>query len=159
MINLYSYFTDKKYGRHFGTTNTKSAYEHIANPKNASMAACIHLEVIKRVMSSSSSSSSPPCFPFFPSLVGLWDETSQHHQFQSLFPRQLQFLPNHGLRLDPAVHACDPLHHPLGKKEILKILHLQVFLGSQKKTQYFTWISSSPVIGFLLFFGGILADF
>ena len=44
------------------------------------MAACIHLEVIKRVMSSSSSSSSPPCSPFFPSLVGLSGGTSQHHQ-------------------------------------------------------------------------------
>ena len=82
MINLCSYFTDKKYGRHFDTPTTKNAYEHIANPKNASMikAACIHLEVIKRVMSSSSSSSSPPCSPFFPSLVGLSGGTSQHQQ-------------------------------------------------------------------------------
>ena len=113
MINLCSYFTDKKYGRHFGTPNIKNAYEHIANPKNTSMikAACIHLEVIKRVMSSSSSSSSPPCSPFFPSLVGLCGRDKSTSSC-------LQSLPYHGLRLDPAVHAGDPLHHPLGKRDL-----------------------------------------
>ena len=40
--------------------------------------------------------------------------TSQHHQLI----RCLQSLPDHGLRLDPAVHAGDPLHHPLGKRDL-----------------------------------------
>ena len=49
---------------------------------------------------------------------------------------KLQSLPDHGLRLDPAVHAGDPLHHPLWGKEVLKSLHLQVFLGTQKDSVF-----------------------
>ena len=156
MINLCSYFTDKKYGRHFDTPTTKNAYEHIANPKNASMikAACIHLEVIKRVMSSSSSSSSPPCSPFFPSLVGLSGGTSQHHQLIGLCNLYL-------IMVCALIQLCMlaiPSIIPFGEKRSWRVCICKSFWGP-KKTQYFTWISSSPVIGFLLFFGGILADF
>ena len=47
---------------------------------------------------------------------------------------------------------------PFGEKRSWRVCICKSFWGP-KKTQYFTWISSSPVIGFLLFFGGILADF
>ena len=102
-------------------------------------------------------------------LLGVWNfsgGTSQHHKLIRCLPfweGQVNLNCNLYLIMVCAlIQLCMlaiPSIIPFGEKEILKILHLQVFLGTKKKTQYFTWISSSPVIGFLLFFGGILADF
>ena len=50
---------------------------------------------------------------------------------------KLQSLPDHGLRLDPAVHASDPLHHPLWGKRDLEDFAFASLFGDQKKDSVF----------------------
>ena len=115
-----------------------------------------HLDVSRMVMSSSSSSSSPPSSPFFPSLVGLqvfWLHTMHCNVSKYVYAMA------HLIIVCALIHECMeamPSIIPFQNMSVHHTCHiLCVKYITFSEMLDATCISSSPLIGFLLFLGGI----